>query len=96
MENYQDGEIINVGVGQDMQIMELARHVAAVTGFGGRIGLDPSYPDGTPRKLLDVSRITALGWQARTPLQKALDSKIKFMERDAAQKLLDSLPAGGK
>jgi GDP-L-fucose synthase len=71
MENYQEGEIINVGVGQDVQIMELARHVAAVTGFSSRIVLDPSYPDGTPRKLLDVSRITALGG-ARTPLNEGL------------------------
>jgi GDP-L-fucose synthase len=55
-----------------MQIMELARQVAAVTGFSGRIGLDPSYPDGAPQKLLDVSRITALGWQARTPLDEGL------------------------
>ena len=72
MERYQEGEIINVGVGQDVQIMELARSVAAVTGFKGEIVLDPSYPDGTPRKLLDVSRITALGWQARTPLNEGL------------------------
>ncbi len=72
MENYQEGEIINVGVGQDVQIMELARQVAAVTGFSGQIVLDPSYPDGTPRKLLDVSRITGLGWQARTPLNEGL------------------------
>ena len=72
MENYQDGEIINVGMGQDVQIMELARQVAAVTGFSGRIVLDPSYPDGTPQKLLDVSRVNALGWQARTPLDEGL------------------------
>jgi len=72
MENYHDGEIINVGVGHDVEIMELARQVAAVTGFSGRIVLDPSYPDGTPQKLLDVSRITALGWQARTTLDVGL------------------------
>jgi GDP-L-fucose synthase len=72
MERYQEGEIINVGVGQDMQLLELARLVAAVTGYQGQIVLDPSYPDGTPRKLLDVSRITALGWQARTPLEEGL------------------------
>jgi len=72
MERYQEGEIINIGVGQDVQILELARSVAAVTGFKGEIVLDPSYPDGAPRKLLDVSRITALGWQARTPLNEGL------------------------
>ena len=72
MEHYQEGEIINVGVGQDLQILELARQVAAVVGYQGQIVLDPSYPDGTPRKLLDVSRITAMGWQAQTPLPEGL------------------------
>jgi GDP-L-fucose synthase len=72
MERYQDGEIINVGVGQDVQILELARQVAAITGYQGRLVLDPSYPDGTPRKLLDVSRITAMGWQAQTSLTEGL------------------------
>jgi GDP-L-fucose synthase len=72
MERYDEGEIINVGVGQDLQILELAQAVAAVTGFTGRIVLDPKYPDGTPRKLLDVSRLTAIGWQARTPLAEGL------------------------
>ncbi len=70
MERYQEGEIINIGVGQDLQILELARAVAEVVGYQGRISLDPSQPDGTPRKLLDVSRLTALGWQARTPLHR--------------------------
>jgi GDP-L-fucose synthase len=72
MEHYHEGEIINVGVGQDVQILELARQVAAVIGYRGQIVLDPSYPDGTPRKLLDVSRINALGWRARTPLEEGL------------------------
>jgi GDP-L-fucose synthase len=72
MQHYDEGEIINVGVGRDMPILELARLVAAVTGYRGRIVLDPSHPDGTPRKLLDVSRLTALGWQARTPFEDGL------------------------
>ncbi|MFZ5449664.1 MAG: GDP-L-fucose synthase family protein [Thermodesulfobacteriota bacterium] len=72
MQNYQEGEIINVGVGQDLQIMELARLVGEVVGYQGRIVLDPAYPDGTPRKLLDVSKLTALGWQARTSLKEGL------------------------
>ncbi|OGR25444.1 MAG: GDP-fucose synthetase [Desulfobacca sp. RBG_16_60_12] len=72
MERYQEGEIINVGVGQDVQILELARLVAAVTGYQGQIVLDPGYPDGAPRKLLDASRITAMGWQAQTPLAEGL------------------------
>jgi GDP-L-fucose synthase len=72
MEHYQESDIINVGVGRDLSIRELAELIAAVTGFRGRISFDPSQPDGTPRKLLDVSRLTALGWQARIPLEEGL------------------------
>jgi GDP-L-fucose synthase len=81
MEHYQEGEIINVGVGQDLQILELARQMAAVTGFQGQIVLDPSYPDGTPRKLLDVSRLTSMGWQARTPLTDGLQKTYDWFCR---------------
>lgn len=72
MQHYQDGEIINIGVGQDMQIRELADLVAEIVGYKGRIVPDPDQPDGTPQKLLDVSKITALGWRARTPLPEGL------------------------
>jgi GDP-L-fucose synthase len=63
-----DGPLVNIGTGQDVTIRELAETVMAVVGFGGRIVFDASKPDGTPRKLLDVSRLRELGWQARTPL----------------------------
>ena len=69
MEHYNEGEIINVGVGQDMSIAELAHLVARVVGYKGRLVFDPSYPDGTPRKLLDVSRLTHMGWRAQTSLE---------------------------
>ena len=72
MEHYQESDIINVGVGRDQTIRELAEMMARVTGFTGRLSFDPSQPDGTPRKLLDVSRLTALGWQARVPLEEGL------------------------
>ncbi|MCX5892613.1 MAG: GDP-L-fucose synthase [Deltaproteobacteria bacterium] len=72
MEHYRESEIINVGVGQDLTIRELAELVAAVTGFKGQVRFDPDKPDGTPRKLLDVSRLAALGWQARMPLEEGL------------------------
>jgi GDP-L-fucose synthase len=72
MERYQEGEIINIGMGQDLQILELARLVGEVVGYQGRIVQDLSYPDGTPQKLLDVSKLTALGWQAKTPLKEGL------------------------
>jgi GDP-L-fucose synthase len=68
MERGYDGPLVNIGCGQDVSIAELARTVMDVVGFQGRIVFDSSKPDGTPRKLLDVSRLAALGWQARTPL----------------------------
>lgn len=63
---------INVGSGSDISIMELAQLVAKVTGFGGKITTDPSKPDGTARKLMDVSRLTQLGWSAEIGLEKGL------------------------
>lgn len=64
---------INVGTGVDVTIRELTELVATVTGYQGRIAWDASKPDGTPRKLMDVSRLTALGWQARTSLREGLE-----------------------
>lgn len=63
---------INLGCGSDVSIRELAELVKETTGFTGRLAFDPSKPDGTPRKLLDVSRMTALGWQAGIPLRQGL------------------------
>jgi len=70
--NYDSGEIINVGRGEDLTIRKLAEVIAEVVGFRGRLVFDSSYPDGTPRKLLDVSRLTRMGWKARTSLQEGL------------------------
>jgi GDP-L-fucose synthase len=72
MNHYDQGKIINVGVGEDLTILELAQMVAEVVGFQGRLVFDSNYPDGTPRKLLDVSRISELGWRAQTPLFEGL------------------------
>jgi len=63
---------INVGSGTDLTILELAEMIAEVTGFSGRIETDPSKPDGTPRKLLDISRLSALGWRANIELRDGL------------------------
>jgi GDP-L-fucose synthase len=68
MESYADERIINVGCGEDLSIRELAELVASAVGFTGRLHFDPSRPDGTPRKLLDVTRIGALGWAPRIAL----------------------------
>ena len=63
---------INVGSGTDISILELARRVATITGYTGRIVTDPSKPDGTPRKLMDVSRLTQMGWSAQIGLDQGL------------------------
>jgi len=68
LENYDSGETINVGVGEDVAIRELAEIVADVVGYEGQLAQDTSKPDGTPRKLLDVSKINGLGWKATVPL----------------------------
>lgn len=74
MQTYSGSELINVGTGVDVSIADLARKVADVVGFAGRIEFDASKPDGTPRKLLDVSRISSLGWQASIDLAQGLRS----------------------
>ena len=76
---------INVGTGSDVTIRELTEVVARVTGFKGRITWDASRPDGTPRKLLDVSRMTALGWRARIGLEDGIASAYRsfLSEREA-------------
>lgn len=63
---------VNIGVGSDLSIRELAQQVARVVGYRGELRFDPTKPDGTPRKLLDVTRLTELGWQARTDLATGL------------------------
>jgi GDP-L-fucose synthase len=72
MREYDQPEMLNIGVGEDLTIRELAELVKSVVGFRGSLRFDPSKPDGTPRKLLDVSRIHALGWRARIPLRDGL------------------------
>jgi GDP-L-fucose synthase len=72
MEIGYDGPITNIGTGTDVTIRELAETVMDVIGYAGRIVYDRSKPDGTPRKLLDVSRLAATGWKARTPLREGI------------------------
>ncbi len=85
MEHYDDPEIINVGVGEDLSIAELAHLVVKVVGFKGRLTFDPSYPDGTPQKLLDVSRLRHLGWKAETPLETGLTETYAWFCRHLDQ-----------
>ncbi len=79
MNHHDDSEIINIGVGSDISIGELAELAAEVVGFRGRIEFDSSRADGTPRKLLDVSRLTALGWQPKWPLEEGLRHSYAWM-----------------
>ena len=78
LENYDSSETINVGWGDDLPIRQLAETVAAVVGFEGEIEWDTSKPDGMPRKLLDTSRINALGWQPEITLQDGVSSTYQW------------------
>ena len=82
LEHYDSPETINVGVGQDVTIRELAEIVADVVGYDGEVIQDTSKPDGTPRKLLDVSRINELGWKATVPLRAGIAATYQwFLEQ---------------
>ncbi len=78
MQNYDQADIINVGVGTDLSIRELAELVCRAVGYNGRLVFDTSKPDGTPQKLLDVSRLRALGWQARVGLEEGIGETYKW------------------
>jgi GDP-L-fucose synthase len=72
LKNYSGAQFINIGLGEDLTIAEFARTVAEVVGFRGKIVYDTSKPDGTPRKLVDVSRLSAMGWKAKVSLREGL------------------------
>ncbi|MGD1044651.1 MAG: GDP-L-fucose synthase [Bacteroidota bacterium] len=78
MNHYDDGEIVNIGTGKDISILELANMIKEEVGFNGTIEFDTTKPDGTPRKLLDVSKINTIGWTARTPLREGIRKTIQW------------------
>ena len=78
MNSYDGDDIVNVGVGQDLSIRELAEMVGEIVGFKGDFRFDHTKPDGTPLKLLDVSKLTGLGWQAQTPLEEGLKKTYQW------------------
>lgn len=78
MREYAGEEIVNVGVGHDLSIAELAQLVKEVVGVAGEIVYDAGMPDGTPRKLLDVSKLTKLGWQARISLRQGVEETYRW------------------
>ncbi len=75
------GELVNIGVGQDLPIKELAALVKGIIGYEGDVLFDSSKPDGTPRKLLDVSRLSSLGWKAKTPLEEGIKKTYEWYLR---------------
>lgn len=78
MEQYEGSDIVNIGVGEDISIKELAELVKDIVGFEGGIAYNTSKPDGTPRKLVDVTRINSLGWKAQIPLQDGIRSAYQW------------------
>jgi len=78
MDNYDEEQFINVGTGEEVTIRDLATMVARVVGFTGELAFDRSRPDGTPRKLLDVSRIKALGWSPSIPLEEGIRDTYRW------------------
>jgi len=83
MREYDSEEILNVGAGEDVTIRELAEMVAGIAGYGGGIRFDPSKPDGAPRKLLDVSRLRALGWRPAIGLREGIQSTYRWYRERA-------------
>lgn len=86
MDNYESDQLINVGVGEDVTICELATLIRGIIGYTGNIIWNPAMPDGTPRKLLDTSRINALGWRARIPLADGIRSTYEWFLANHAGK----------
>ncbi len=86
MDKYESDQLVNVGVGEDVTICELAELIRGIVGYPGDIIWDSTMSDGTPRKLLDVSRLNALGWKARIPLADGIRSTYQwFLEHRAGK-----------
>jgi GDP-L-fucose synthase len=84
MENYNGEEIINAGTGTDLSIQALAQLIKDITQYKGEIKFDPSIPDGTPRKLLDISRIEKLGWRPKVSLREGLFATYQWFVKNQA------------
>ncbi len=80
MENYNDNEIINIGTGEPVSILELANLIKKVVGYEGTLVFDPTKPEGTPCKVMDVTRIHALGWYAKNTLEEGIRKTLKWYE----------------
>jgi GDP-L-fucose synthase len=88
MQTYSGEDFVNVGIGDDVTIRELAELIKNVTGFKGEIVQDLTKPDGTPRKLMDVARLSGLGWKAKTSLEEGVAGTYEwFLQQGAALRL---------
>jgi GDP-L-fucose synthase len=85
LQNYDSEAIVNIGWGEDVTIRELAEIVMSVIGYSGELTLDPSKPDGTPRKLLDVSRLGSLGWRPQITLKKGIEMTYTWFKQHSAE-----------
>jgi GDP-L-fucose synthase len=83
MLHYSGSEFLNIGVGKDISIRELANLIKEIVGFQGEVRYDPSKPDGTPQKLLDVSRLRGLGWQSKTSLKEGIEKTYRWYMQNA-------------
>jgi len=83
MQGYDSPEIVNVGTGVDITIRELVEMVCRIVGYRGEIVFDPSRPDGTPRKLLDVSKLAALGWKPSIGLEDGIRETYRWYQQNA-------------
>ena len=79
MQNYNDAETVNIGTGEDVTIKELAETIKKTVGFEGELVFDATKPDGTPRKLLDVSKINNLGWKHKVNLQQGIEKTLDWV-----------------
>jgi GDP-L-fucose synthase len=95
MNHYEGSEWLNVGTGEDLSIIDTATLIADIIGYRGQIVSDASKPDGTPRRVLDVSRINALGWKARVGLREGLERTILWYQNHRSEARLTTASGGG-
>ncbi|MEC0304932.1 GDP-L-fucose synthase, partial [Terribacillus saccharophilus] len=82
MINYTDNQFVNIGVGKDITIKELALKIKNLVGYQGELTFDSSKPDGTPRKLVDVTKLNGIGWSAKTSLDEGLSKTYKWFKEN--------------
>lgn len=91
MDSYNESEIINIGMGEDISIKELAYIIKEVVGYGGEIRFDLNKPDGSPRKLLDTGRIRALGWRPKISLREGIEKTYRWYKSQVESRIVEKL-----